>query len=108
MFSKFLILFFIVRSATQGPKFKEGAANGFRVMFDGSKLYVSLELCEMVEDCWSLDVNEIQLLITCEDGEEKKVNKDLVNQRKVNKDLGYQLSIDTVPCQGRRRHSCGA
>jgi len=103
MFSKFLILFFIVRAATQGPKFKEGAAKGFRVMFDDSKLYVSLELCEMVKDCLSLDVNEIQLLKICEDGEEK-----FENPPQKMKDLVYQFSIDTVPCQDRRRHSCCA
>jgi hypothetical protein len=104
MFSKFLILFFIVSAATQGPQFKEGAAKGFNIKFEDSKLYVRVKLCKMSKDCLSLDVNEIQLLITCEDGEEKFENPQEV------KDHVYQFTIDTVPCRVRqdRRHSCGA
>ena len=95
MLLQFYILFFLVRAATQGPKFKEGAAKGFIVRFDDSKLYVSLELCNMVK--------EIQLLKTCEDDEEK-----FENPQKV-KDHVYQFTIDTVPCRVRQDlQACGA
>ena len=92
MFSKFLILLFIVRAATQGPTFYEDAAKGLQVK-GVSTLYVKLDLCKMDKDCLSLDVNEIKLLITCEDGEEKFEQ----NPKKI-KDHVYQFTIDPVPC----------
>jgi hypothetical protein len=99
----FLNLLLIVGVASQGPQFKESAAKGFRWKIENGKLYVKVYLCKMVKDCLSLDVNEITLLITSEDGEVKFENPNVKDV----KNLAFQFNIDTVPCMDRRP-SCGA
>jgi hypothetical protein len=102
----FLTLLVLGGTASQGPIFKKDAAEGLKVQkskTDDSKLYVSLELCKMVEDCGSLDVgkNAIKLWIDSEDGKVKFENPQRI------KNHTYQFSIDKMPCFDRRP-SCAA
>jgi len=89
----------------QGPVIKEDASRGMIWKVKNNELFVQMRLCKMVKDCGSLDVNEIELLLSSEDG----VFANITEKPKVigSKSKVYQYTLAIEPCQYCDRRNWG-